>query len=263
MLHLKNDSFMLVDNGIYQTLMEKKAKGCKQMAVLIDPDKVVPSQLHQLLDLAQQAEVDYFFIGGSLLVKDQIRECIQKIRELTDIPTVLFPGSPLQIYSEADAILLLSLISGRNPELLIGQHVVAAPYLKKSGLEVISTGYLLIDGGKPTTASYMSNTLPIPADKGDIAMCTAMAGEMLGLKMIYLDGGSGAFQPVPETVIRMVRQAVSLPLIVGGGIRSPKEAHRAVRAGADLIVVGNILEKEPTLLGEMSAAIKSSKVIDS
>jgi heptaprenylglyceryl phosphate synthase len=131
MLHLKNDSFMLVDNGIYQTLMEKKAKGCKQMAVLIDPDKVVPSQLHQLLDLAQQAEVDYFFIGGSLLVKDQIRECIQKIRELTDIPTVLFPGSPLQIYSEADAILLLSLISGRNPELLIGQHVVAAPYLKK------------------------------------------------------------------------------------------------------------------------------------
>ena len=130
-------------------------------------------------------------------------------------------------------------------------------------MEIIPTGILLIAGGNPTTASYMIKTFPVPADKGDIAMCTAMAGEMLGLKMIYLDGGSGAFQPVPETVIRMVRQAVSLPLIVGGGIRSPKEAHRAVRAGADLIVVGNILEKEPTLLGEMSAAIKSSKVIDS
>ncbi len=254
---------MLVDNGIYTTLLEKKAKGRKQMAVLVDPDKVIPQQLDHLLELAQGADIDYIFIGGSLLVKDQIKECIYRIRERTSIPAVLFPGSPLQIYSEADAILLLSLISGRNPELLIGQHVVAAPYLKKSGLEVISTGYLLIDGGKPTTASYMSNTLPIPGDKAEIAMCTAMAGEMLGLKLIYLDGGSGAFQPVPEPVIRSVREATSLPLIVGGGIRSAKLAHRAVQAGADLIVVGNILEKEPSLLGEMSAAIKSSKVIDS
>lgn len=254
---------MLVDNGIYKTLMGKKAKGQKQMAVLVDPDKVIPQQFRHLLDRAQRAQVDYIFIGGSLLIKDQIRACIQKIREHTSIPTVLFPGSPLQIYSEADAILLLSLISGRNPELLIGQHVVAAPYLKKSGLEVISTGYLLIDGGKPTTASYMSNTLPIPADKPDIAMCTAMAGEMLGHKLIYLDGGSGAFEPVPKEVIKMVREAVSLPLIVGGGIRSAKLAHQAAHAGADLIVVGNVLEKEPALLEEMSAAIKSSKVIDS
>lgn len=254
---------MLVDNGIYKALMEKKASGKKQMAVLIDPDKVIPHQLNKLLDLAQQAEVDYFFIGGSLLVKDQIKECIEYIRTRTSIPTVLFPGSPLQIYSEADAILLLSLISGRNPELLIGQHVVAAPYLKESQLEVIATGYLLIDGGKPTTASYMSNTLPIPSDKAEIAVCTALAGEMLGLKMIYLDGGSGAFQPIPDTLIRAVRKNISLPLIVGGGIRTPESAHRAVRAGADLIVVGNILEKEPELLGAMSAAIKSSRVIDS
>ena len=233
------------------------------MAVLIDPDKVIPNRLNHLLTLAQASGIDYFFIGGSLLVKDQIRECIHAIRENTDIPAILFPGSPLQIYSEADAILLLSLISGRNPELLIGQHVIAAPYLKESGLEIMATGYLLIDGGKPTTASYMSNTLPIPSDKVEIAMCTALAGEMLGLKTIYLDGGSGAFNPVPAAVIRGVRETTSLPLIVGGGIRTPELAHQAGSAGADLIVVGNILEKQPTLLAEMSSAIKSSRVVDS
>lgn len=254
---------MLVDNGIYKSILEKKKKGQKQMAVLIDPDKIIPHRLNQLLDLAQASEVDYFFIGGSLLVKDQIRECIRAIRKNTSIPAILFPGSPLQIYSEADAILLLSLISGRNPELLIGQHVIAAPYLKESELEVVATGYLLIDGGKPTTASYMSNTLPIPSDKVEIAMCTALAGEMLGLKMIYLDGGSGAFQPVPAAIITGVRQATSLPIIVGGGIRTPELAHQAVSAGADLIVVGNILEKEPSLLTKMSLAIKSSKAVDS
>ncbi len=248
---------MLVDNGIYKTLLEKKEKGRKQIAVLIDPDKVIPSELTPLLDLAMEAGIDYFFIGGSLLVKDQIKECIEEIRSHTGIPTIIFPGSPLQICSEADAILFLSLISGRNAELLIGQHVVAAPYLRESDLEVIATGYMLVDGGKATTASYMSGTLPIPSDKPDIAACTAYAGALLGLKMIYLDGGSGAQNPVPASMISAVRKAVDLPLIVGGGIRTPRQAGQAVQAGADLIVIGNILEKDPKLVLEMSASLKS------
>lgn len=252
---------MLVDNGIYKSIVEKRLKHQKQLAVLIDPDKIALHQLDQMIQLAEEAATDFFFIGGSLLVKDQIQLCIETIRERTSIPAILFPGSPLQICPQAHAILFLSLISGRNPELLIGQHVVAAPYLKASPLEVIATGYMLVDGGQPTTASYMSNTLPIPPDKPEIAVCTALAGEMLGLKMMYLDGGSGARTPVPAEMISAVRQAVDLPLIAGGGIRSPELADKAVRAGADLIVVGNALEKKPGMLLEMSAAVQSANVL--
>ncbi len=251
---------MLVDNGIYKKLTDKKRNGQKQLAVLLDPDKINLHQLGQMIELSSEAGVDYFFIGGSLLIKDQLKACLLKIKKETSIPTILFPGSPLQVCAEADAILFLSLISGRNPELLIGQHVIAAPYIRDSRLEVLSTGYMLVDGGQPTTASYMSNTLPIPSDKEDIAVCTALAGEMLGLKLLYLDGGSGARNPVPAGMIRSVREAVDLPLFVGGGLRSPDAAHLAVSAGADLVVVGNALEKDPGLLGEMSAAVHSVNI---
>jgi phosphoglycerol geranylgeranyltransferase len=240
---------------LYESILSARNQGKKQLAVLIDPDKTGPKRLIQLLESAVRAEVDYFFLGSSLLVNDRLEDCLGEIKVRTNIPAILFPGNAMQLSNKADGILLLSLISGRNPELLIGQHVVAAPYLRNSGLEILPTGYMLIDGGAPTSVSYMSNTQPIPADKTDIAICTAMAGEMLGLKMIYLDAGSGARQRISEEMIGEVRRAINVPLTVGGGIRSAMHAEAAVRAGADLIVVGNALEKNPASLEELTHAV--------
>jgi len=244
-------------NMVYQRLLEAKKQDRKQLAVLIDPDKAEPEHLERLLQLALQAKVDFFFVGGSLITRNALDDCLDFLKAHCAIPTVIFPGSVLQVSAHADAILLLSLISGRNPELLIGQHVVAAPYLRESGLEIISTGYMLVDGGAPTTVSYISNTPPMPANKNDIAVCTALAGEMLGFKILYLDAGSGAKQPIPESMIHAVSKQTSIPVIVGGGIRTPEKAFANVQAGADVIVVGNILEKEPNLLLEMAAAVHS------
>lgn len=241
---------------VYQGLLEAKSKGEKRFAVLIDPDKTRTRQLDRILDAASEGGVHYFFIGGSLLVNDMLDTVLAGIRERCAIPLVLFPGNSVQLSYRADAILFLSLISGRNPELLIGQHVVAAPFLKLSPLEVISTGYMLVDGGVRTSVQYMSNTYPIPADKTDIAVCTALAGEMLGLKMIYLDAGSGALSPVPEAMIGAVSEAVAVPLIVGGGIRSPEQALAILRAGADLLVVGTAVEDDPGRIRELAAAVR-------
>lgn len=243
------------NTSIYTALLDAKSNGKKQLAVLIDPDKIRLQQLPLLLDLAKEASIDYFFVGGSLLFHDQLGECLEKIRAHSTTPAVLFPGTPLQLHKSADALLLLSLISGRNPELLIGHHVLAAPYLKASGIETIATGYMLIDGGKPTSVTYISNTVPIPAEKTEIAVCTALAGEMLGLKLIYLDAGSGAQTPVKPEMIQQVSQAISLPLIVGGGLRSPEQVHVALRAGADLVVIGSALETNPHLLLEIATTI--------
>jgi putative glycerol-1-phosphate prenyltransferase len=168
---------------------------------------------------------------------------------------LLFPGSPAQISRHADALLYLSLISGRNPELLIGQHVISAPFVKKSGLEIIPTGYIVVDGGAPTTVSYISNATPIPADKSDIALCTAMAGEMLGKKLIYMDAGSGAKKPITEEMIAAVAQNIDVPLIVGGGIRDAEKAYLNCKAGADVIVIGNAIEKDASIIEEMAAAV--------
>jgi putative glycerol-1-phosphate prenyltransferase len=187
-----------------------------------------------------------------------MEEYLLLLRKNVQQPLVIFPGSPLQISSRADAILLLSLISGRNPDLLIGQHVIAAPYLKASGLEIIPTGYMLIDGGVSTTAAYMSNTQPIPPEKIEIAVCTAMAGTMRGLKLLYLDAGSGAQRPVSAEMIKAVRAAVDVPLFTGGGVRSPELAYTNLKAGADLLVVGNALEKDPGLLIEIAAAVRAA-----
>jgi putative glycerol-1-phosphate prenyltransferase len=173
------------------------------------------------------------------------------------IPVILFPGSSTQVSKYADALLYLSLISGRNPELLIGQHVVSAPVIKQSGLEIMSTGYMVIDGGAPTTVSYISNATPIPADKNEIAMCTAMAGEMLGMKLIYMDAGSGAKRPITESMIEKVASCIEIPLIIGGGITNPEKAYLNCKAGADIIVVGNAIEKDESLIMEMAAAVHS------
>lgn len=233
---------------VYSTLFPEGKPSKKGFAVLIDPDKCPENRLARIVELSISSGVDLFLVGGSLLMHDHLTTVLQTIRSSCEIPIVLFPGNNLQINRNADAILLLSLISGRNPELLIGRHVISAPILKSSGLEVISTGYLLIDSGKTTTVNYMSQTMPIPSDKSDIAACTAMAGEMLGMKLIYLDAGSGAAQPVPADMIRAVRQSVNIPLIIGGGITSAVNAADAFQAGADVVVVGNAIEKDPELI---------------
>jgi putative glycerol-1-phosphate prenyltransferase len=242
---------------VYQSIENRKQKGQKSFAILIDPDKVNSTSLIQLIELAEEAKADYFFVGGSLVISDYLDECIQTIKQRSSIPVLLFPGSPSQVSKHADALLYLSLISGRNPELLIGQHVISAPFIKKSGLEIISTGYMVIDGGAPTTVSYISNATPIPADKNDIALCTAMAGEMLGMKIIYMDAGSGAKKPITEAMIASVSQQINIPLIIGGGITDPEKAYLNCKAGADVIVVGNAIEKQPSLIKEMAAAVHS------
>ena len=228
-------------------------QGIKQLAVLIDPDKL---PTNSFIERAHAAGVDYFFLGGSLLTGGSLSAAIQQIRRHTDKPIVLFPGSAFQIDDGADGILLLSLLSGRNADFLIGQHVLAAPYLKKSQIEVLPTGYLLIDGGKPTTASYISNTQPIPAEKPEIAASTALAGELLGMRLIYLDAGSGALHPVPMATISAVKAQLSVPIIVGGGIQSSKQLENAYHAGASLVVIGNVLEEQPNLIEEFTAVAK-------
>jgi phosphoglycerol geranylgeranyltransferase len=241
--------------SVYAAINDKMQRGHKQFAVLVDPDKHMLSEVERIAVLASRSNVDYFFVGGSLLINNQLDQCINMLKEKAEIPVVLFPGNTLQMSWKADAILFLSLISGRNPEMLIGRHVIAAPYLKLSPLEVISTGYMLIESGKPTAVSYMSNSSPIPADKDDIAMCTAMAGEMLGLKLIYLDAGSGALNPVPMGMVENVKKSISVPLIIGGGIRTPEHAAVLCNAGADLIVIGNVLEKNGDAMKAFSDAI--------
>jgi len=240
---------------LYTQLQEAKQQGQKKFAVLIDPDKLRLSKFDEVMQLATDAAVDYFYIGGSLVVNDMLDEVLKRIKEQTQIPTILFPGNSFQLSYKADALLFLSLISGRNAELLIGKHVVTAPFLKISPLEIISTGYMLVDGGINTTVQYMSNTTPIPAEKDDIAVCTAMAGELLGLKQIYMDAGSGAKNPIPTSMIDSVSTAIDIPLIVGGGISTPDRAAANVKAGADVIVVGNAIEKDPSLIMELSAAV--------
>ncbi|RMF23118.1 MAG: geranylgeranylglyceryl/heptaprenylglyceryl phosphate synthase [Bacteroidetes bacterium] len=246
----------MTDASILKQLELAKAQGRKKLAVLIDPDKVRLQNMQRLLELSVEVGVNYFFIGGSLIVNNMLDRVLEEIKERCHIPMILFPGNTFQLSYRADAILFLSLISGRNADLLIGNHVIAAPYLRLSPLEVLPTGYVLIDGGKQTTVSYMSNTRPIPADKEDIAVCTAMAGEMLGLRLMYLDAGSGAHTPVSEAMIASVAGAISIPLIVGGGIRSPEKVQADLAAGADLVVVGNALESDPELLREMAAVVQ-------
>lgn len=241
--------------NIYDLISTQKEK---QFAILVDPEQCNYMVLKKLLALATSSSVDYIFIGGSLLVNDNLEKCISLIKKETDLPVIIFPGSEMQVNGKADAILLLSLISGRNPELLIGKHVVAAPYLKASGLEILSTGYMLVESGNSTTALYMSNTSPIPRDKDDIAICTAIAGEMLGMKLIYMDAGSGAVKAIPVSMIHKVKENINIPLIIGGGIVSPEIAFESSKAGADMIVVGTAIENDVELIKEISAAVKEA-----
>jgi len=239
--------------SVLKTLRDRHRQGKKSIAVLVDPDKAEDAaRLLQLINLASENYIDFFFVGGSLITTSNLAAVVKLIKGNVTIPVILFPGNSMQVEPTADALLFLSLISGRNPELLIGQHVVAAPIIRNTKLEIIPTGYLLINSGRTTSVAYISNTTPIPDDKYSLAACTAMAGEMLGLQSIYLDAGSGAEKEISPKMIATVRKAVNVPLIVGGGINTSQKAFNALEAGADMIVVGNALEKNPDLLIEIS-----------
>jgi len=224
----------------------------KKLALLVDPDKY---KSIRNVDLSEKSGIDYIFVGGSLLSKGNFSKCVDELKKSSKLPLIIFPGNIDQIDPRADGLLFLSLISGRNAENLIGKHVMAAPILKKTSIEILPTGYMLIDGGKITTAAYISNTIPIPADKADIASCTAMAGEMLGLKLIYMDTGSGALSHVPLNMIKEVKKNISIPLIIGGGIRTPEDAYSICSAGADMIVIGTIGEEAPEVIGQIAKAV--------
>ncbi len=244
---------------VYSILTNARAAGKKLLAVLIDPDKARRENLEQLAVHANNGEVDVFLWGGSLVNAPQSEYYLKLLKaSAKSTPVILFPGSVTQLDEQADALFLLALISGRNPDMLIGRHVQVAGKLKRMDLETIATGYMLIDGGRPTSVSYMSNTTPIPADKPSIAAATALAGEQLGLKLIYMDAGSGALNPVSGKVIKAVNREVNLPIVVGGGIRTAARAAESLGAGADMIVVGNGLENDLNWLPELSAAVRQA-----
>jgi phosphoglycerol geranylgeranyltransferase len=223
--------------------------GKKSVALLLDPDKTGSDSLEGILSVASEYKADFIFAGGSLTF-NSIDNLIDAIKSLSNIPIVLFPGNLLQLSRKADAILLLSLISGRNPELLIGNHVIAAPYLRDLREKLISVGYILVGGGNKTSVEYISQTEAIPADKPDIVVATALAGEMLGFNMIYLEAGSGASAPVPQRIIREVRKNVLIPIAVGGGLKTQADISGAFDSGANLIVLGNSCESNPQMLAD-------------
>jgi putative glycerol-1-phosphate prenyltransferase len=225
--------------------LSQRNSGDPGIWVLLDPDRFRPQDWEPLLPDLDRGPVQGFLVGGSLQTNTAYQDTLDWLAEFVNLPVVLFPGSMLQVSPKADALLLLSLISGRNPEYLIGQHVQAAVSLRNAGLTLLPTGYMLVDGGKATTAHYITQTQPIPADKPDIAAVTALAGSQLGLKVLYLDCGSGALHPVPTAMVEAVRQVVDDPLVVGGGVRTPQQALALRQAGADWVVMGSVFEENP------------------
>lgn len=249
-------SYMMTST-VYDKFNNLKKQGLHAFALLVDPDHCSTKSLEALALQAQESRCGFIFVGGSIIVDNKVKDCVSALQQDPSIPVVLFPGNPNQVVDNADALLLLSLISGRNAELLIGQHVTAAPHIIQSCLEVIPTGYMVVDGGSPTTVSYMSHSFPIPADKPDVALCTAWAGQLLGLKAIYMDAGSGAKHPISDNMIQRVASNINIPLIVGGGIRTADKVISNCKAGAQVVVVGNAVEKEPNLLHELAQAVQS------
>jgi phosphoglycerol geranylgeranyltransferase len=243
---------------LYDFIRSKQISEERMIALLIDPDNHDAESLENVIHIAGMAGIDFILFGGSLIT-ESIQEKLALIKANSSVPVFLFPGNLLQLNPQADGILLLSLISGRNPEFLIGNHVVAAPFLKSSGIEVIPTGYILVDTGTLTSVEYMSNTRPIPANKPEIAVATAIAGEMLGNKLIYLEGGSGTSHPIHKRMIAEVKKNITVPLIVGGGIRTAVQAHEIFNAGADILVIGTVAEESPDMIFEIVQAKKIQK----
>ncbi len=248
---------------LYKHILLRKQQGIKSLAVLVDPDRSKSKDFDLLLDRSIQNKVDFFFIGGSLILDNAMPEMIRKIKSQTNIPVVIFPGNGMQINPEADAFLLLSLVSGRNPDYLIGRQVEAAITLRNSGLEIIPTAYILVDGGQVSSTAYITQTIPIPAHRPELAVATAVAAEQLGMKMIYLEAGSGAKWPINSKLVSLVSQNIQLPLITGGGVKNGTTCYELYKSGSDLIVVGNALEENPELIYELTQARNEANQIHS
>ena len=231
-----------MNTKVYDYIKENIEKKGSLFFLLIDPDKMKIEKIDELVPVFEDADVDVLLIGGSLILDSDFNEFVKAIKNKTKIPVVIFPGGIEQVSPYADAILFLSIVSGRNPENLIGKHVIAAPLIKRINLEPISTAYILVESGRTTTAEFLSNSKPIPRHKPDLAAAHALAAEYLGMKLVYLEAGSGAELSVPEEMIYIVSRMVSIPVIVGGGIRSPIEARKKVEAGAKIVVVGNYFD---------------------
>jgi len=227
---------------IRQQILEAKSSGQKLLAILLDPDKIELKNLDKLIEKINQSPATHIFVGGSIVQNNILEDLVLILKQKTNLPVILFPGDPSQISPKADGILFLSLLSGRNPDYLIEYQVQAAPILKKTTLEVISTGYILIESGNETAVARVSKTKPLSRENLDLVLATAQAGELLGNQLIYLEAGSGAKQPVPLEMIELVAQNVRIPVIVGGGIVDLHGIQKAYAAGADLVVIGTAFE---------------------
>lgn len=249
-----------LNHPIRDSLFHLRQRNQTGLAILIDPDKHKTKNIRLILEKCRENPVHWILVGGSLISENVMEETLQEIRLQTKTPIILFPGNLLQIHPGADAMLLLSLISGRNAELLIGQHVHAAPIIKQHQIHVLPTGYMLIDGGGSPSVQYISQTLPIPHDKAMIAACTALAGEQLGLECIYMDTGSGAKHTVSVEMVRAVHREIQIPILVGGGIRTSEQAHALALAGASLLIIGTSAEQSPQSISEICDAIQNANI---
>ncbi len=248
----------------YTHLLNTIEKKGAAYLVLLDPDKLQEDKAAAFLKHCEKSGVDGFLIGGSLMMSSNFESLIEQVKQNTNLPAIIFPGSINQISPAADAILFLSVVSGRNADHLIGKHVIASPMIKKAGIEPISTAYILVESGVTTTAVYMSGSMPVPRTKPEIAAATALAAEYLGMKLIYLEAGSGADMPVPDEMIKAVSETCTVPVIVGGGIRSPLVAREKVDSGANIIVTGNFFEDENNwdLVREFANAVHFKDIIE-
>ena len=244
-----------MQNKTYEQLLKvRKTRGCGFL-VLLDPDRSSPKDLSRYAALCDKSGADAFLFGSSLMVANDFEKSLIAVKKTVKKPVIIFPGSSAMLSSKADALLFLSVVSGRNPNLLIGEHVKAAPAIKKLGIEAIPTAYMLIESGVMTSVTYMSNTFPIPNHKPDIACAHALAGQYLGMKLVYLEAGSGAEKPVPVEMVKRVSSYVDIPVIVGGGIRNAEYANKVAKAGASFVVIGNALEDSPLMVKEFAQAI--------
>jgi phosphoglycerol geranylgeranyltransferase len=235
---------------VYQKILSKKKKKEKMLVALLDPDSENLGDLKKKIQLIEKSKIDFILVGGSTSWNNNFERFTEKVKSIASKAVIIFPGSAEQISPSADAILFLSLISGQNPKYLIGEQIKAAPILKEMDIEVIPTGYILLDGGRKTTVEFVSGTRPIPQDDVDKIRDTAYAAQLLGMKMVYLECGSGARYAVKDELIQAVKEYIEIPLVVGGGIKNKKEVENKHKAGADIVVVGNALEKDPTILLE-------------
>ena len=256
---------MTSQRTVLQRIELARQKARTGLLVLIDPDRMKTEEIRLRAKLAETTGVSGILVGSSYLATDRFQSAVKTCKEACDLPVVLFPGSSAQVSSAADAMLFMSLVSGRNPEFLIGEQVRAAVRVRRAGLETIPTGYLLVESGRMTSVQFMSNTIPLPSDKSDIAVAHAVAAELLGMRLLYLEAGSGARNPVPPRLVETVRSQTSVPILVGGGVRTPKTVAGLSAAGADMVVVGTITESSRDLqpiLEEMVAATKDKRNLD-